>query len=42
MRVLQVAANAVANEFLDPKIVFFSDEAWFTINENGNGQNNKY
>jgi hypothetical protein len=31
----------VANEFLDPELVFFLDEAQFTLNKNENSQNNR-
>jgi hypothetical protein len=32
----------VLNKFLDLEVVFFSHEAWFTLNGNVNSQNNIY
>jgi hypothetical protein len=32
--------ESVTNGFLDPELVFFSDEAWFTLSRNVNSQNN--
>lgn len=34
--------ESVANVFLDLVLVFFSDEAWFTLNANFNNRNSNY
>jgi hypothetical protein len=34
--------ESVANGFLGPELVFFLDEAWFTLSGNISSQNNSY